>query len=286
MTHHHLSLISSSLEGEVATIARKIDHKVMVGGREDFERVLCELLASQTEVPASRSLDLIGHSTGDDSLLRLGSWVVDGRRLVVKAFFRELADHAVFARLGITSVRLLGCETAITSAGRITLRTLAEILGVEVLGSRLMLDASHYAEAGFCAEHALVAARDVNDCMPVYPVAGSVRRTLDIDALPASPLTARAWTVRVADVPAASSLLRLIRRGDGAQMPGLQAVPDSEVCLPSSTKPGWYAVLQIVQEGSFVRVYPEPNGPGVVFPVADPEALLSITRDLPRYRGR
>jgi hypothetical protein len=285
VSHDHLSMVSCPLDGEVAAIAHKLEHKVMVGGRGDFEAVLCKLLARDEE-PQPRTLDLIGHSTSDDSLLRFGDWVIDGRKVSVRAFFRELADHDVFARLGITSLRLLGCETATTKAGRTTLRTLAEILGLEVFGSIVMLDATHYDETGFCSDHNLIAARAISDCAASHTIVTPVRRTLDIDALPATPLRPRGWPVRIADLQTAASVLRLIRRNEGGLMPGLDAQPDLEVCLPVSTKPGWYAVLQIVHDGSFVRVYPEPNGPGVVFPVSDPPALLALVRDLSRHQAR
>ena len=68
----HVSLISSPVDGEVATIAAKLQYSAQVGGRGDVEGLLCELLAvTSPAIPPKRTLDLIGHST-PDGLLRLG----------------------------------------------------------------------------------------------------------------------------------------------------------------------------------------------------------------------
>lgn len=284
----HLSMISAPCDGEITTIAAKLQHSAQIGGRGDLEGLLCELL--QVTSPAltpNRTLDLIGHST-PDGLLRLGNWVIDGNKRSVTAFFRELADFEIPGRLGIRAMRLLGCETATTGVGRSTICLLAEILGIEVLGSRVMLGASHYTPQGFSNDclHTLASASDLRGaCTPMPLLNGEpYRRTLDIGALGASPLTVKSWPVAITTTEQAREVVLLIRRNDGAYMPGVEVVPEIEIGLPSMAKPGWYHTLQIIQDGSFVRVFPDPAGPGVVFPVVDSSRLQLLVRGLERVR--
>jgi hypothetical protein len=55
----------------------------------------------------------------------------------------------VLPRLGITTVRLLGCESATTPVAERTMRGLARILDVRVYGARVRLGNGHYDEHGF-----------------------------------------------------------------------------------------------------------------------------------------
>ena len=91
----------------------------------------------------------VGHSTRDHHLLRLGDDAVDMLDPVVARFFRELAADRLLARLHVATVRLLGCETAVSEAGRRTVRLLAHTLGLPVYGTTRPLLKSHYNEAGF-----------------------------------------------------------------------------------------------------------------------------------------
>lgn len=281
-----VSLISSPYDSELQAIAAKLAYSAPICGRGDVEVVLCELLAiTSPAVTPHRTLDLIGHSS-PEGVLRLGSWVIDGAKPQVTAFFRELADLDVMRRLGVRALRLLGCETAKTALGRSTVCALAEILGIEVLGTRVMVGAAHYTPNGFSNDcmYALVAATELRgSCSPLPSLHGEpYRRTLDIGALPASPMAVRTWATATATTEQAREIVRLIGRNDGAYMPGLPSEPAFEIGLPSTSKLGWYHTLQLVLDGAFVRVFPDNNGPGVVFPVSDPTRLRELSQQLRR----
>jgi hypothetical protein len=94
----------------------------------------------QARTPAT--LDLIGHSTRDHHLLRLGNTPIDMLDRQVARFFRDLADEGLLARLHIGAVRLLGCQTAVTDAGQRTLR-------LPVFGTLTPLLKSHSNAGGF-----------------------------------------------------------------------------------------------------------------------------------------
>lgn len=283
-----LSVITRHADFELARIQEVIEHKVLVEERGDLEELFARLLA-QPASPTPKTLDLIGHSTSESSLLQLGNWVIDSASSTVTAFWREIADLEVLPRLGIRRIRLLGCETASTVPGRSTVRKLSEILGVEVCGTSRMLSSDHYEASGFKheSEHVLISSNELlphdthnthnSSHVAHYP------RLLDIDALPTSPLMThhQPWPRRIASSEAARSILRLIRRTAGAEMPGLVAAPSCEIALPSS-KPDWYHLAQILLDCEFVRVYPEGHHkPGVLYPVDDPLALRALVDQLP-----
>ncbi len=291
LSQPHLSFITRHADYELSRIQDLIAYKVLVDGRGDFEEMLGRLLTCKVD-PAPKTLDLIGHSTPGQSLLLLGDWVIDVASATVTAFFRELADNEVLARLGVHSVRLLGCQTADTGLGRTTLCTLADILGVEVYGTRSLIYSAHYDADGFRddCEHTLVCSSDVRRETPdaaTQVVGDPYPRVLDIDALPSAPLIVREnpWPRRIASVDAARDILRLVRRNAGAQMPGLLATPSCEIALPA-IKPSWYHLAQVLLDGEFVRVYPDGNRkPGIVFPVDDPLAFRTLVDHLPAANG-
>jgi hypothetical protein len=95
------------------------------------------------------TLDLIGHSTRDHHLLRLGGTSIDMLDPGVARFFRALAEARLLPRLQITAVRLLGCETAVTDAGQRTLRMLWQTLRLPVFGTQKPLLKSHSNTNGF-----------------------------------------------------------------------------------------------------------------------------------------
>jgi hypothetical protein len=295
MEHHRellsparLSVISAEPSHELELMANTIAGSVRIDGRSELEALFGELLAGPAaHAGAPRTLDLIGHSAARGSQLRLGDWVIDAASPTVTAFFRGLADDAVMPRLGISAVRLLGCNTAETEAGRSTICRLAEILGVEVYGSTALLHDAHYDEHGFCDRWAflLVGSSELQRaaCAPVViPDNERWPRSLDIDALPARPLEPHTapWPMYVATAAAAQRLVALIRRSAGAQMPALLAAPVCELALPSAAS-GCYHAAQVLLDGAFVRFYPDgAASPGVVFPIDDASALRRIIDEL------
>jgi hypothetical protein len=287
-----LSMVSAAPDDGLHDIARIITPSLRIAGPEQLAAALQRLLAAsdRAELDEPRTLDLIGHSAVRASQLRLGDWVIDVARPEVAAFFRGLARRGVLPRLGIRSLRLLGCGTASTADGRATICALAEILRLEVYGTTHLLYDVHYDERGFRDAWAflLVAAGELRRTTAAHaPRAPGPRwpRTLELDALPAQPLGPRcARTRRVATVSAAREILRLIRRDAGAPMPGPAAAPISELALPSET-PGAYHVAEVLGDGGFVRFYPDgPAAPGVAYPVDDAPLLCRIVDALPAHQ--
>lgn len=291
LSRPHLSIITRDADAELACIQRTIASPLLVSGRSDLEHVLGALLA--VDAPTTpKTLDLIGHTTSEKSLLMLGEWVIDAMNPTVTSFFRDIADAGVFERLGITAMRLLGCSSADTAHGRWTICKLAEILGVEVYGTTGIMLASHYGPDGLADErgYLLVSATDLR-ATTVLPRplerSQATDHTLDVDRLAAETLADdRAGRLVIADRDDARALLRLVRRRDGSVLPGLLANPACEVALPSS-EPGRYHVLQVLMDGELVRAYPRGHeAHGIVYPVDDPHALMSLVASLPAAKPR
>ena len=282
----HLSIVSSHRDSELARIQDLVEHRLLVDGRGELERVLGSLLAAAGPHPTPKTLDLIGHSSPGKSLLLLGDWAIDASSATVTAFFRELADQDVMARLGVRAVRLLGCVTAESGQGRHTIRTLAEILGVEVYGTSNLIFSSHYNATGFAVErefHLVSATELASREVERQPLASGIAtvQVLDVDALPPGYSFAPSgpWPHRFADESDMAKLLRLVRRREGAQMPGLLSMPACELLFPAPE--GAQRRIQIVLDGAFVRVYPTEQGPAILYPVDDPRAVATLIAHLP-----
>ena len=289
LAQSHLSVITREPDRELGEIQSVLRHKVLVDGRAELEAELGRLLALDI-APTPKTLDLIGHTTSDRSLLVLGDWVIDATSPTVTSFFRGLADQNVLDRLGIQAVRLLGCMTADSAHGRWTICRLADVLGVEVFGTTGLMFASHYTPGGLDpARRYMLASSSAlrSTVVDPRPLDRGTRATreLDVDALPAQALpTRRAWPIRLADRDDARSILRLIRRRDGSELPGLVAAPACEVAFPSATA-GAYHVVQILLDGELVRVYPNgAQGTPLVYPVDDPHELKRVLAQLPDAR--
>lgn len=280
---HQISIATRSTDPELVRIHRVIGTPILVEGRADLEAALGGLL----RMPATpRTLDLIGHSTPNKSLLTLGDWVIDAGSSTVTAFFRELAEQQVLSRLGVTALRLLGCNTAQTGQGKATLRALARILELPVYGTTEPIFASHYDEHGYRADfaHHLVEAATVDHHEPAPTrklIGAGTVQSLDIDGLPASSSLAPSgdWTHRMATEAELGQILRHVSRSVGAEMPGLLSQPVCELIFPIATNQ--YGRMQVVLDGQFVRVYPRTRGPGFVYAVTDVRALMGLIAELP-----
>ncbi len=280
LTRPRISIVTSHPDAEVSRLQALLGEHLQADGRSALEQLLGSLLYAGSEgAPAPKTLDLIGHATSD-GLLRLGDWVLDGESPTVSSFFRGIADHEVLPRIGVCALRLLGCSTAVSTRARTTMKILSELLGLEVFGTTAPIYSLHYDETGFC--HRWRFLLSAASAAPSFSVqdAGTpkpTRRSLDIDALPTvANDDVREWPRHVVSGEVARALLELIDRTQGAQMPGLLAIPSHELALPSA-HPERCHIAEVILDGQFVRVYPDGDDrPGIVYPVLAPQRLLAL----------
>lgn len=131
---------------QLLEIQRRIEGGIRVDGAAALIR---EVTAARARSAAAGpvTLDLIAHAAGAERLLRLGDLLVDGRDEETRGVFRALRDAGALAH--VAALRLLGCETATTRAGRETVVALAELLGMPVFGTRELVHAIHFGPQGF-----------------------------------------------------------------------------------------------------------------------------------------
>ncbi len=139
MTTPHLNVSSADADHELRRVQDRLALALLIRGGAELAATLGPHARAEP-----RSLDLIGHSTSDDRLLTLGDLVVDARRPAVVALFTALRASSLLDELQVDSIRLLGCMTATTPAGRETIRTLADVTRREVVGTRQLLHAAHF----------------------------------------------------------------------------------------------------------------------------------------------
>ena len=121
----------------------------VVARLDELPRVLEEQAACRRGAAIALDIDLIGHSTRTHQLLRIGVTAIDTLDLGIRRFFEQLARTGLLGVVNAASLRLLGCETAVSPSGQRTLRTLAAILQLPVYGTRKRLLQSHYSAQGF-----------------------------------------------------------------------------------------------------------------------------------------
>ncbi len=141
-------ITSTGIEEMMIGAPESCVHRHSVHSLTEMQAVLADLESSDELT----TLDLVGHSTRDTRLLRMGKTVVDTADVRIAEFFGRARHH--MARLKLDEIRLLGCETAVEVVGQRTLRTLARILGVRVLGTRKRLLKTHYTSSGFDSKFA------------------------------------------------------------------------------------------------------------------------------------
>jgi hypothetical protein len=155
-----LTVVSPDAESLLSGVRQRCANRRIAGSLGELAAILRERLPGPA---APVTLDLFGHSTRDHHLLRLGGVVVDMLNPHVARFFRRHTD--LLHETGVTAIRLLGCETAVTEPGRRTVRMLARTVRVPVFGTRTPLFKSHSDAEGFnpAYAHLLVEASELAD---------------------------------------------------------------------------------------------------------------------------
>ncbi|HEU4731646.1 MAG TPA: hypothetical protein VFT22_27310 [Kofleriaceae bacterium] len=150
-----LNLVSADALDTIHAAMRRAPDTTIVTSLDDVPRAL-EEQAARLRLPAvgpdrglEVDLDLIGHSTRAHHLLRIGATAIDLLDLGVRRFFEQLARTGLLGAVNAISLRLLGCETAISPSGRRTLGSLAAMLRIPVYGTRKPLNRLHYTARGF-----------------------------------------------------------------------------------------------------------------------------------------
>jgi catechol 2,3-dioxygenase-like lactoylglutathione lyase family enzyme len=278
----HLNVSSHPADGELARTLANVGNEEPVGGLEGLRRVLdgfctCPISSANGK---TRTLDLIAHAN-QARLLQLGSQVIDPRDDQVRGFFEQLAADRILAKLRVTELRLLGCETAMSRDGQAAIRILTELLGVRVVGTTKLLYAAYFGDKGLKDryERMLRDATNLPDLgeeraeWPQDPLPALAPR-LDVESLPAVELDdlPRVPWRRLGPVDDPRPLLDLIDGRDGRMMPRMLARPRCEILL-GSRDGDRVRRIEILFEFELVRVPSADPGDGAIYRVKNPHDL-------------
>lgn len=238
-------------------------------------------LASNPEFgPAEKTLDLVSHSYSNDHLLMLGHVPSDDQaqfKKVVENFLIEdeawnpwmgfLSDPQLGLKtLGITQVRLLGCLTACTSAGRQAMSALHEALDMPVLGTTRLLSQLDFKSGEFApTSPALFSTDDLPSlptCSSTFPDGSN--DVLDFAFEKSDEFTredlrglAGARTVlpslKTAEERQLTDLIG--RGGKGKSLPGLLTVPTWQYRVAVEGEHDRFRLLQILFDWQIVNVF-------------------------------
>jgi hypothetical protein len=154
-----LNIVSARALETVPEAMMRAPNTFIATSLHDVTRAL-EVQAARPRV-AGLAVDLVGHSTRDHLLLRLGSTTIDALDLGVLRFFEAVACSGILQDINATCLRLIGCETAMSPSGQRTMRLLTCVLRMPVYGTRKRISRTHHNELGFdpVFRHVLVEAR-------------------------------------------------------------------------------------------------------------------------------
>jgi hypothetical protein len=146
-----LSLVSADVDRELDAIRQTLDAFDEVSGLDDVLAVLERHGAAELV----DLVDLIGHSAR--GFLALGSWLVDDSPQTAASFV--VLVRPLLRRLGVRTIRLLGCSTATTEPGRKALWQIAQATRCDLFGTSRYVSKHDYAATGFAREDCLIRAR-------------------------------------------------------------------------------------------------------------------------------
>jgi hypothetical protein len=300
-----INVSASPADGELARALEIVGNEEPVEGLDGLRRVLDELGCCRGRRTSSgRTLDLIAHSD-PARLLRLGQSVIDPDDEGVRTFFERMAADQVLDRLYISELRLLGCETAMSSEGQAAIRTLTDILGIRVVGTTKLVYAAYFGEKGLKERYEPMLCDasmlpDLDEERARWPVDPPPERAPpfqpdSLETTPADELPAVSWprvgedadarprSERDADV---RPLVDLIEGGDGRVMPRMLVQPRCEVLLGSGDEQ--VRRVEILFDHELVRVRPAGTDVGAVYRVRNPAELAAwvASVDTPRASRR
>lgn len=159
-----LNLVSAAPDRELDAIRNTVTNYENVLGLDDVISSLGKHSSCGRRVEL---LDVIGHSRLH-GFLALGTWVIDDSAQTAASFSHLLRPS--LEKLGVRTIRLLGCSTAVSRRGRYMLGRIMQATGCAVLGTRRYISRTDYGAEGFISDDALdVIAMRRGTCLLIQP---------------------------------------------------------------------------------------------------------------------
>jgi hypothetical protein len=138
-----LNLVSDIADRELDAIRQTIEVFERASGLDDVITAIRGHAVADKRVDL---VDLIGHSRGDGCLV-IGTWAIDDTAQTGASF--NLLLRPWLERLGVRTIRLLGCSTGTTMQGRNVMRRIARAARCEVFGTKRHVTTRDYCATGF-----------------------------------------------------------------------------------------------------------------------------------------
>jgi hypothetical protein len=293
-----MSVSHTSPDTTIHQVLDRIDSEVLVVDALGSDGVQGAIDAFSRRQPkhASFSLDLIAHARR--GILQLGDWSVDGTG---KSALLQHVCAAQLAQLNLCEIRLLGCNTAITTGGQEAMCGLSQIFGVPVKGTRMPISAADFGPYGFLVESVLSDQDHLPPiALPTFQTTGawlsrfetvvgqttdSIMKRLRRESLSdvirdwSRTRPQLRWPVRQLDRRELEAVLVYAEPGL-VNVPGLLALPDLEIAMPIEDDFGAtrYHRLSLLLDGHWIRVYPRDLPDGMVLRTHGEEALAEALR--------
>ncbi len=145
-----LNIRQAQPDAQLATTWNVIENAHAVADLAGLEQKLVELAGEHQPPDTEQWLDLIGHAY--EGVLQLGTSAIENDPSRMRVFAKTC--KSALQALRVTKVRLLGCGTASTPAGRDAIRALKTALeneqlpGIDVLGTTVPISSHNFDAAG------------------------------------------------------------------------------------------------------------------------------------------
>lgn len=276
-----LNLVSSSVDRELDAIRTTVSSFVSVSGVADLARVLHQRSLRGEPVAV---LDAIGHSRSQGFVV-IGTWEIDDSSQTAAAFSELL--RAPLQRLGVRTIRLLGCSTATTQRGSNAMRRIAQVTGCTVVGTKRYISQHDYGAHGFASDDVLV---DADGVSPISAdrVGFSASNALDValasTELAMGPGLTKERPLLPVNETVANDIMRFVDGSRSWNIPGLLAEP-SPIVLWSEHNT--IHRIEILLDCHVVRAFTldQNDDHGRLFRVIDPDGLRAYLAALTPRRS-
>ncbi len=228
-------------------------------------------------------IDLVAHSTSVDQLLKFGEWTMAADDRLI-SFCERIKDRTTVAQRANTGLRLIGCATADSSAGKMAISTLEKRLGIAVFGTTTNVLLRNFSEDGYAGE--FLQRANTAQSLRVAPLWAL---PAELEAPPREPDAYLPPPSGLGNATRIEAFLKnlfakVVRTKISYEAPGLLLEPLAKVLmpliLPQGQPSGDGLKMDVLFDWRLLRIWPMKGGQATIYPIADPHAAEAQIRAL------
>jgi hypothetical protein len=260
-----LSVSHDDVDAELTKALSRVEAPVLLHHRAGLERFIRTITACN-ERGSTQVLDLIAHSTAGKHLLDFDGWRIGDDQELLRRFCDRLAQDVDIRRFD--KVRLIGCGTATTIAGRATMDLMERGLGINVEGTTGLVYRDDFGPRGFLGTR-LVGSSVVERMSFDGPPSTRVQRAFDPSRLTRLPRDAIRATSRPRLFHPYAALerdaMRWIPDDRARLLPGLLTRPRLEIVFEVPGLQAELVLTEVLFAWTYLRVYPTDVPDGLLY---------------------